>query len=132
MVLTVAKISHHGLNSFFALLELILPATNPPPWLHLAFLILILVLYLALAYVVHATEGFYVYSFLDPSHGKGKVAGYAFGIAAAIIIIFLVVWVITWVRRRLTGLGKKSRKDTTRATRPTGYEDIEIVEERAK
>ena len=113
--LNLTQISRHGLNSLFAILEVILPATNPSPWLHLPFLVLLLALYVGLAYVVRASQGFYVYDFLDPATGgSGRVAAYAFGILAAVIVIFVVVWLIVWVRRRFTGTGKKSRADTTR------------------
>lgn len=103
--------SRHGLNSLFALLELLLPATNPPPGLHLLFLIIILALYLALAYLTFATQGFYTYNFLDPTSGRGRVVAYCFGILAAIIVLYIVVWFLIWVRRKFTGPGKMSRTD---------------------
>lgn len=66
-------------------------------------MILLLALYLALAYITNATKGFYPYGFLDPSNGhSGRVAAYAFAILAAIIVIFLVVWALIWARKRLT------------------------------
>ena len=45
-----------------------------------------------------ATAGFYVYTFLDPSKGSGKVAGYCFGILAGAIVVFGVVWCLIWAR----------------------------------
>ncbi|KKY16097.1 hypothetical protein UCRPC4_g06008 [Phaeomoniella chlamydospora] len=115
-------VSQHALNSAYALFEIVFPATNPPPFLHLAGLVILLLLYLALAYLTNATEGFYPYSFLDPSTGSGKVAGYCFGILAAIIVIFLIVWGLIWLRRKFTGLGKKSKRDLTSAPPP----DVEM------
>jgi len=95
--------SQHALNCAFALFELLFLRSSPPPFLHLPFLILLLALYLALAYITEATEGFYPYGFLDPSNGhSGRVAAYAFAILAAMIVIFLVVWVLIWARKRLT------------------------------
>lgn len=79
-------------------MEIILPQTRPPPPLHLPLLVLILALYLALAYITYATEGFYPYSFLDPKKGSGRVTGYCFGILAAACIIFGVVWGLIWIR----------------------------------
>ena len=110
------QLSQHAINSFFCLFEILIPRTNPPPPLHLAFLVLILALYLALAYITHATQGFYPYSFLDISKGSGKVAGYIIGILVAACIIYGVVWGLIWVRRRVTegawGMkGKFSKKD---------------------
>lgn len=88
----------------------------PPPFLHLVGLILILLLYLALAYLTHATQGFYVYSFLNPNtNGPGRVAGYAFGIAAAVVVIFLVVRLLIWLRHRFTADAKRSPRDVPRS-----------------
>lgn len=109
--LITSQVSRHGLNSLFALLEIVLPTTNPPPFLHLLFLVIILALYLGLAYLTFATQGFYTYNFLDPANGQGRVAAYCFGNLAAVIIIFIVVWLLIWVRRRLTPAGKRSRAD---------------------
>ena len=118
------QISRHALNTLFSLLEISLPATNAPPLLHLVGLVLLLLMYLALAYITHATQGFYVYSFLDPDKGSGKVTGYCFGIFAAILIIFFVVWGLIWVRRRISRSGKRSRKDLERPSSLEG--DIEL------
>jgi uncharacterized membrane protein len=111
MPLRLPQISRHGLNSLAALLEIILPATNPPPWLHIPLLIILLALYLALAYVTYATQGFYPYAFLNPSHGGGRLAGYIIGIAVACVIIFLIVWGLVWIRRRWTGPAKRCKND---------------------
>lgn len=59
-------------------------------------------LYLALAYLTHATQGFYPYSFLDPNNGSGKLAAYIIGILAAACVIYGIVWVIIWIRRWIT------------------------------
>ncbi|KAK8225841.1 hypothetical protein HDK90DRAFT_68204 [Phyllosticta capitalensis] len=102
----------HALNSVFALLEIILPRTPLRPWWHLGPLIFLLACYLGLAYVTHATEGFYVYSFLDvQANGSGTVAGYCFGIAIGCIVLFAVVQGVVWVRVRLTEgvLGARGR-----------------------
>lgn len=107
----IAQVSRHGLNSVAALLEIFLPATNPPPWLHIPFLILLLAAYLGLAYSTYATQGFYTYGFLNPANGAGQLAGYIVGIAVACVIVFLIVWVLIWVRRRFTGSGKRSKND---------------------
>ena len=95
--------SQHALNCAFAVFEILFPRSSPPPLLHLPFLILLLALYLALAYVTNATHGFYPYGFLDPSNGHGgRVAAYVFAILAAIVVIFLVVWGLIWARKWLT------------------------------
>lgn len=102
MSLTILQISQHALNTVFAAFEIFFTRTSPPPPAHLPILVLILALYLALAYLTHATEGFYPYSFLDPKKGSGRLAGYILGTLAAACIIFGVVWIAIWIRRWLT------------------------------
>ncbi|KAK8164184.1 hypothetical protein IWX90DRAFT_251084 [Phyllosticta citrichinensis] len=110
----------HALNSVFALVEIVLPRTQIRPWWHIGPLIFLLACYLGLAYVTHATEGFYVYSFLDvQANGSGVVAGYCFGIAIGCFIIFALVDGIIWARVKVTeGLmgrkGKWSERDVRR------------------
>ena len=102
-----SQISQHALNSFYVLFEIFLTRASAPPPLHLLFLVVLLALYLSLAYLCHATEGFYVYSFLDPSTGKGHVAGYCIGILVAACVIFGIVWFVIWLRNKATkNLGK--------------------------
>ncbi|KAK8122423.1 hypothetical protein PG984_011093 [Apiospora sp. TS-2023a] len=80
-----SNIAMHGMNSLFALFEIIVPRTNPSPPRP------------------HATKGFYTYEFLDPAKQKnGLVAAYVFGIAIAILIVFMLVWSLIWTRRWLT------------------------------
>jgi hypothetical protein len=125
--LTLYQTSKHSLNSLYALVEIIVPRTDPPPFLHFLFLVLILALYLALAYVTHATQGFYTYDFLDPSRGRGRVAGYAFGILAGICVVFGVVWCLIRLRKWLTEkvwhlegkFAKAKRRD----------QDVEMIDE---
>ena len=97
-----SQVSQHALNSAYALFEVLLTRTSPYPPLHLLFIIIILALYLALAYLSHATEGFYVYNFLDPATGAGHVAGYCIGIFVAACVIFGIVWVVIWIRNKAT------------------------------
>lgn len=99
-----SNVTQHGLNSLFALFEIVIPRTNPMPWVHIPWLIFILALYLGLAYLTVATQGFYVYGFLDHDDvgGRGIVAAYIFGIAVGIVIIFVIVWFLIWLRRWVT------------------------------
>lgn len=112
------QISQHALNSFYALLEIILPTTSPHPWIAIPFLVLGLLLYLCVAYITYHNEGFYPYSFLDVGdHGQksGLVAGYCFGILAAILVIFILSWSLIWVRCWLTrGRVRRARRDLLR------------------
>lgn len=62
---TWSNISQHALNSVFAFFEIVIPRSDPHPWLQMVPIVIIAAFYLALAYVTHATEHFYVYSFLN-------------------------------------------------------------------
>ncbi|KAI4870225.1 hypothetical protein F4820DRAFT_404358 [Hypoxylon rubiginosum] len=97
-----SNISAHAFNSLFALVEIFVSRVDPPPWIHALWLVVIMALYLALAYVTHATKGFYTYSFLDPGEVHSLVAAYVFGIGAATVIIFAIVKGVIWTRRWVT------------------------------
>ncbi|KAJ5103913.1 hypothetical protein N7532_004442 [Penicillium argentinense] len=111
---TWSNISQHALNSLYALLEIILATTAPHPWITLPFLILILLFYLCVVYITFHTEGFYTYGFLDTEGGNksGVVAGYCFGILAAILVIFVISWAVIKLRAWLVkGRVKRAPKD---------------------
>lgn len=95
-----SDISVHALNTVFALFEIGFTNSPPVPWLTLPFCVLILVAYLGVAYITHATQGFYTYPFLDPTLQGPKLAAYIIGILLAEIIIFCLVKVVeTWRER---------------------------------
>jgi hypothetical protein len=85
------NISVHGLNSVFAATEIVLPATAPPPITHLSIVLLVLSVYLGLAYLTRYTQGFYVYEWMNPVHGKASIVLHVVGYAGAMIAIFLIV-----------------------------------------
>ncbi|KAK4230686.1 hypothetical protein QBC38DRAFT_507274 [Podospora fimiseda] len=97
-----SNVSQHLLNSAFALFEIIIPRTDTPPLVHMLWLIVVLALYLSLAYVVEATRGFYPYDFLDPVEQGAWVAAYVFGIAIGCIILFGFAWSCIKLRKYLT------------------------------
>ncbi|KAJ4989066.1 hypothetical protein SVAN01_05504 [Stagonosporopsis vannaccii] len=85
------NLSVHGLNSVFAIVEILLPATEAPPVSHLSVVLLILSVYLGLAYLTRYTQGFYVYEWLNPAHGTVSIVLHVLGYAAGIIAIFFLV-----------------------------------------
>lgn len=103
-----SNISQHGLNSAFAVFEILLTRVNPSPWIHLLWLVVLLGCYCGLAYVTFATKHYYVYSFLNPApkseggYGKGGVVGAVFGIAVAICVLFCLVKGAVWLRKWVT------------------------------
>ncbi|KAK3362653.1 hypothetical protein B0T25DRAFT_11725 [Lasiosphaeria hispida] len=111
-----SNVSEHAMNSGFALFEIVFARTNPPSPVHMLWLILVLALYLSLAYLTHATRGFYPYDFLDPVKQGAFVAAYVFGIAIGALIVFGVVWGLIWLRKYVTE--KKLGKDGKFANKP--------------
>jgi uncharacterized membrane protein len=98
-----SNVSQHALNSVFALFELIFARTDPLPWIHIVWIVIMLTLYLGVAFITLATEHFYVYTFLDYHlHGRGRVAGYILGILALAIVAFVIVHFLILLRRFLT------------------------------
>ncbi|KAJ3847812.1 hypothetical protein EV368DRAFT_50523 [Lentinula lateritia] len=97
---TWSNISIHVLNTAWSVFEMIGTNSPPPRWSMLPCMIIILALYLALAYVTHATQGFYPYSFLNPSTSHSLLAGYIIGIAVAACIVFTLAKTIMWARTR--------------------------------
>ncbi|QRV84379.1 transmembrane protein [Ceratobasidium sp. AG-Ba] len=95
------NITVHAMNSGFALFEVLFTRAGPMPWTHVPFLIVLLGGYVGVAYITHATQGFYTYSFLDPKKQGAMLAAYIVGIAAGAVVVFSIVWCITWVRNRI-------------------------------
>lgn len=112
------NISMHALNSVFAFLEIVLPSTRPHAWIHLAPLIVLLVLYLALTYVSHAIRGYYVYPFLDPVNGAGGIVGILVGTPVATALVFAVVKAGIMGRLRASE-GREAVRGSGRSTLPS-------------
>ncbi|KIW04120.1 uncharacterized protein PV09_04930 [Verruconis gallopava] len=128
-----SNVSQHVLNTVFCLFEIFVPRTLPTPWIHLVTLVLILLLYLGLAFVTWGTEHFYVYDFLDDRlHSRGVIAGYIFGILALTIVIFVVVHFVLLGRVKLTeNKWGKTGKLATKG-RTAGAGDAELAEPMAE
>jgi hypothetical protein len=103
------------MNSVYALFEIIFPRTEPLPFLNIIPIVILLALYLALAYLTYYTQGFYTYGFLDlQKNSSGVVAAFIIGILVAAIIIFLIVKYLillrVWITEKKLGMtGKFSR-----------------------
>ncbi|KAL0578094.1 hypothetical protein V5O48_003912 [Marasmius crinis-equi] len=95
------NISIHILNSVFCVFEILFTNNPPPRWINLPFMILLIGLYTAYAYLVHATQGFYPYKFLDPSEYHEKVGIYIAGIIVGEIVIFVIVWGLMKLRHKI-------------------------------
>lgn len=104
------NISVHGLNSVFAVLEILLPATQPPPWTHLSVVLLVLSSYLGLAYLMHETQGFYVYEWMNPAHGNWSIVLHIAGYAGGMIALFVLARYTIVARNLLTETMELTRK----------------------
>jgi hypothetical protein len=62
-----------------------------------------MILYIAMAYIIHATAKFYVYDFMDISMMGGLTAAYIFGIGAMGVVAFFVVQGVVWVKGAVGG-----------------------------
>jgi hypothetical protein len=96
------NLSVHGLNSVFAIVEIVLPATEAPPVSHLSVVLLVLSVYLGLAYLTRYTQGFYVYEWMNPAHGNVSIILHILGYAGGIITIFFLVSGAIRLRNMLT------------------------------
>lgn len=94
------NISAHGLNSLFAIVEICLPATKRPPIWHLGILAMFQSLYLGLAYLTKATQGWYVYAWLDPQYGWVSIVLHILGYAGGMLAIFGIVNLILWFKEK--------------------------------
>jgi len=97
-----SNISKHALNSVFAAFEILLSNIEPLPWIDLPVTVVILAGYLGVAYITHATQGIYTYSFLDPKKQGKKLAIYIVGIAIGQVVVFCIVVGILHLRKRFT------------------------------
>ncbi|KAF8867595.1 hypothetical protein CPB85DRAFT_1246121 [Mucidula mucida] len=98
---TWSSISMHAINSLFCLSEVLLTHNPAPRWIWLIVDIIVLAMYLGLAYLSKYTLGFYVYSFLDPKKEGAFLAAYIAGIGIGEAIVFAIMYGIVRLRMRL-------------------------------
>jgi hypothetical protein len=84
------NLSVHGLNSVFAMTEIVLPATEPLPWNHLSVVLSVLSMYLGLTYLTRYTQGFYAYEWMGPAHGNVSIILHILGYAGGIVALFVL------------------------------------------
>lgn len=105
------NLSVHGLNSLFALLEIWLPGTGRSPISHLAVLLVVLSLYLGLAYLTKLTQDFYVYEWLNPAHGHWSIVFHILGYTGGVITIFALNSIMQLLKQRLAKRWKRDEID---------------------
>lgn len=105
------NVSLHGLNSLFAIFEIVFSATAPPPlFSHLLIVGIILVLYLGLAYLTKWTQNFYPYPWMAPMFGWQGIVAHVFGYGGGMAAIYAFVWGAKWLRERIV-VGVKARRE---------------------
>lgn len=103
------NISVHALNSVYALFEILLTNTPPPPLIFMLANLVLLGGYLGVAYITNATQGFYTYDFLDPQQQGSFLAAYIAGIAVGYVVIFGIVSGMMVIRRRIANKDKYNK-----------------------
>jgi hypothetical protein len=73
-------------------------------------------LYIAMAYLIRATAGFYVYEFLDSGMIGGLTAAYIFGIGGMGVVGFFVVQGLVWIKFKVIGGGGVWDSDRSNST----------------
>ena len=128
VLLQWTNISFHCLNSVLAFIELIFSAVTPQKWTHSLVILIIMVFYIAMAYIIHLTANFYVYDFMDSKIIGPLTAAYIFGIGGLGVITFFVVQMVVWVKFCCCGAGLKESKFDVPRWEDDRNEPIEVSE----
>ncbi|KAF9075872.1 hypothetical protein BDP27DRAFT_1314645 [Rhodocollybia butyracea] len=102
-----SNLSLHVFNTIWSLFEMFGTNSPPPRWWMLPFMIIILALYLGVAYITFDTQGFYPYPFLDPTTQHTFLAAYIVGIALAACIVFSLAKTMMWTRMKFASGNKQ-------------------------
>lgn len=94
---TWSNVSFHILNTVLLLAELVFGRLRLY-WGYLIPCVVVLAAYLGLAYLAHATQGVWVYNFLDPGRPNAKVAAYIIMVLAVEVVVFVIMWGIIHIR----------------------------------
>ncbi|KAI9322552.1 hypothetical protein BX666DRAFT_1896160 [Dichotomocladium elegans] len=88
--------SLHGVSFVLMITEVLL--TRMKMALRLVILVVInVILYMLLTFIIYASTGWWVYSFLDWNHG-GLTAAWYLGIGAAFVVVFFVMYLVHLLR----------------------------------
>ncbi|KAG1736686.1 uncharacterized protein EDB91DRAFT_502038 [Suillus paluster] len=120
-----SNVSQHAMNSIFVLFEILLTNAGPSPWSHIIPCFVPLACYLGVAYITHATQGFYTYSFLDPSTEHGLLAAYIIGIAVGYCVVFAIVRGICTLRCRVVS---RYRRDSSEQVPSEAIDEWEHID----
>ncbi|PWN34683.1 uncharacterized protein FA14DRAFT_160184, partial [Meira miltonrushii] len=107
---TWENLSVHAFNLMFTMSDIIIFSRNPMlPWSHCFFTVLLLAMYVGVAYITYAAQGFYPYDFLNQGeHGTGTVSGYIVAIGVGTVISFMIAQFIIFLREYVWSKIQKS------------------------
>lgn len=121
-----SNVSQHVMNSGFILFEILLTNAGPSPWSHMVPCLVLFACYLGVAYITHATQGFYTYSFLDPSVQRGLLAAYIIGMGVGYCILFTIVKGICTLRCRLVSPSRLDHSEQVQSEALDEWEHIDV------
>lgn len=121
-----SNVSQHAMNSCFALFEILLTNAGPSPWSHITPCLVLFACYLGVAYITHATQGFYTYNFLDPSVQHGLLAAYIIGMGIGYCILFTIVKGICTLRCRLVSPSRLDPPEQVQSEALNEWEHIDV------
>ncbi|KAG2338771.1 hypothetical protein BDR05DRAFT_978006 [Suillus weaverae] len=121
-----SNVSQHIMNSGFILFEILLTNAGPSPWSHMVPCLVLFACYLGVAYITHATQGFYTYSFLDPSVQRGLLAAYIIGMGVGYCILFTIVKGICTLRCRLVSPSRLDHSEQVQSEALDEWEHIDV------
>ncbi|KAG1767143.1 hypothetical protein EDD22DRAFT_1008553 [Suillus occidentalis] len=121
-----SNVSQHAMNSCFALFEILLTNAGPSPWSHISPGLVLFACYLGVAYITHATQGFYTYDFLDPSAQHGLLAAYIIGMGIGYCILFAIVKGICTLRCRLVSPSRLDPSEQVQSEDLHEWEHVDV------
>lgn len=113
------------MNSAYALFEITLTNAGPSPWLHLPLCVFMLACYLGVAYITHATQGFYSTYLSSPTSTRVTLRGHCTRLLHTLTpgTSLRPQRTRSWIRRRRarssqdTSLGSASRRSSRSSSR---------------
>jgi hypothetical protein len=119
------NVSFHCLNTVFAFFETMFSGVGEQRWTHVIFILVLLILYIVMAYIIRLTAKFYVYEFMDwATFSSGATVGYICAVGSFGGFIFFVLQKVAWAKTLFGGV-KRSAHDRDGGRRGVAVNDVE-------
>ncbi|KAJ1948409.1 hypothetical protein FBU59_001610 [Linderina macrospora] len=116
------NVSVHAMNTVFFLLDTVVGGMAfTSHWSHPCILAAVGFLYIMLAYLNEAINGFFTYSFLNYKQKKGVEAAYVFGLLAGLFILYYLIWALQLLLDRVLPV----KNHCAKAASPGEYQQVE-------